>query len=103
MTITAPCAATLRDLVATVEAELTHERTKESLARLRRKIVRELHAVADMLDGNYAVSPAPEPEPKKKPTRRSRRTILSAKGENVIAVDFKSKARAEAEAVFRKP
>jgi hypothetical protein len=97
MSFTNTVAGQLRIAIADLE-QLTHSRTKESFAKVRASILKKLTQSADMLEGQFEIVPD-EPAAKPAPKKRAPRTRRDG---NVIAIDFKTRARADAESVFKK-
>ncbi len=91
------CAGQLRLAICDLES-LTHGRTKESFARVRGSILKRLTQTADMLEGQFEIV---DDEPKKPAPKRLKKVVLE-KGATVLYPDFKTRARAEAESVFKK-
>jgi hypothetical protein len=93
------CAGQLRMAINDLEA-LTHSRTKESFAKVKASIMKRMVQTADMLEGHFEIvndEPKAEKKAPKKPAPR-----VTAREGSVIEVDFKTRARAAADSVFKK-
>ena len=93
------CAGQLRIAISDLE-DLTHSRTKESFNKVRGAILKKLTQTADMLEGQFEIVDD-APKPAKKAPKKAAPTVTGRDG-SVIEVDFKTRARAQAESVFKK-
>jgi hypothetical protein len=96
MSFVETCAGNLRIAITDLDL-LTHSRTKESFAKIKASVLKRMTQTADMLEGQFEI--VPDEPTKPAPKKREPRTRREA---NVVYPDFKTRARAQADAVFKK-
>jgi hypothetical protein len=94
------CADNLRIAIADLEA-LQHSRTKESFAKVKGAILKRMTHTADMLEGQFEIVDDEPKATKKAAPKRLKKVVIEA-GATVLYPDFKARAKAEAESVFKK-